>query len=862
MATWRKGLRAKRILKMVDEWEGEDEHNNLERTDILRRDDKAAIDLKNKPTTSYTGKGDTKREPSLDIFELGTVNLNLKNSTEKDSPSSSGRNDYNIDIINERVIRTPSSVMNFSHILDNIDFIASPDGYIIHAKVERNLDETLKPIENNEDIIIKSPCKFVEDSTIIAESRVDESNDNINLRKTLTPQDRSILSPNDMVIFTNRDESPTKSDLFENYDSEKMKILVTCEPESRTLSTISVSGSLPSKSIESIDDDYGSLCINNLKRKRRRNKKDWIANKSKTLKNSGQAYVGYHSKKQYPAKSVGSSCKCKLKCGETFSFEIRNDIMRTFYKLGNRELQWQYIIKYVTSESVKKLQVIRNKNRTQTIRYYLPLEDDKVRVCKVFFLNTLQISEQTVYTAIEKNDSDLDKMDNRGKHNNRPHKMSVPTEESIVSHIKLFPSKEAHYVRKSSKRKYLCETLNISKMYRLYTDWFKKQTDGRYSDDQMATKRQYETIFNTKFNYSFFNPKKDLCGTCTLYEQLEGENKESLKDKYMKHISNKERIREIKNSEKEHFGDNSTLAIFDLEKVFGVPQSEVEIFNYKRKYPVYNFTVFDSSRKKGYCYMWHAQIAKRGSIEIGSCLYNFIEEQYNKKINKISFYSDGCAGQNKNRFVFALYLFAATKFKLEITHSFFEPGHSQNEGDSMHACIERALKNKQIYTPDQLYGLVMNAKQTGEKYKLKEMRQTDFYNIKDLITGQNWLNDTKGKRIYWSKIKQIKVTYTNPHSLYYKYEYDEDFSEMITASTSTENTRKRKSTTNATTSSVTDVILKPAYNGPVPISKALHEDLLSLCRINAIPHNYHSFYNSLISTITETVTDEDDSENE
>lgn len=241
-----------------------------------------------------------------------------------------------------------------------------------------------------------------------------------------------------------------RSDLFENDDSEKMQ-LVTSEPGSRTLCTVSVPGSLPSSSMESIDDDDGSLCIKILTRKRCRNKKDWIANKSKTLKNSGQAYVGCHSKKQYPAKSVGPSCKCKLKCGETFPFEIRNDIMQKFYKLGNRVLQWQYIIKYVTSESVKKLQLIRNKNRTQTICYYLPLESDKVRVCKVFFLNTLQISEKTVYTAIEKNDSDLDKMDNRGKHNNRPNKMSVATEESIISHIKLFPTKE---IRKSSKRKY------------------------------------------------------------------------------------------------------------------------------------------------------------------------------------------------------------------------------------------------------------------------------------------------------------------------------------------------------------------------------------------------------------------------
>lgn len=128
--------------------------------------------------------------------------------------------------------------------------------------------------------------------------------------------------------------------------------------------------------------------------------------------------------------------------------------------------------------------------------------------------------------------------------------------------------------------------------------------------------------------------------------------------------------------------------------------------------------------------------------------------------------------------MFALYLFAAIKFKLEITHSFFESGHRQNEGDSMHACIERALKNK-LYTPDQLYGLVMNAKQIGEKYKLKEMRQTDFHDLKKLITGQSWLKDSKGIKIYWSKIKQIKVCYTNPHSLYYKYEYDGDFNEII-----------------------------------------------------------------------------------
>ncbi|CAH0731006.1 unnamed protein product, partial [Brenthis ino] len=453
----------------------------------IRSPTKVLIDV---PTTSYGEQGDNVQKPSLDICELQTVNLTRENSTENEMLSSSGA-DY-IDIINHQLIRTPTSVSNLSLILDNVDFVASPDGYIIHANKsksntptlfdctiqedntilnsdDKNLDETLVPIENNKGSV---------------HSIIDVKNVNIDINKTLTPQNRSNLSPNEMVIIINSDKSPRQQGIVENEDSVTLQVLGTSESES--LTTISASGSLPSSSIEPTDDDDNSLSItNDLARKRRRNEKERIANKSKTLKNSGKAYVGCHSKKQFLSKSVGPSCKCKLKCGETFSYNKRNAILETFYKLG----------------------------------------------------------------------------------------------------------------------------------------------------------------------------------------------------------------------------------------------------------------------------------------------------------------------QNKNRFVFALYLFAANKFKLEIVHRFFESGHSQNEGDSMHACVERAMKNKQIYTPDQLYGIVMNAKQTGEKYKVKEMRQDNFYDIKSLITGQNWLNNAK-----------------------------------------------------ATSSIADDVTLEPAYNGPVPVSKALHEDLSSLCRINAIPLHYHSFYNSLIST--------------
>ena len=154
----------------------------------------------------------------------------------------------------------------------------------------------------------------------------------------------------------------------------------------------------------------------------------------------------------------------------------------------------------------------------------------------IYIFNTLSISEKTVNTAIENGKSEEVK-DNRGQHEkqNRPRKMSVSTEQSVIAHIKQFPVKQSHYVRRDTKNLYLEKTLNISKMYRLCSDeWF--QSANYPNDVKMATKRQYETVFNTKFNCSFHKPKKDMCGQCTLYCQANGERKDQLQEVYTKHI--------------------------------------------------------------------------------------------------------------------------------------------------------------------------------------------------------------------------------------------------------------------------------------------------------------------------------------
>ncbi|CAG5036859.1 unnamed protein product [Parnassius apollo] len=143
----------------------------------------------------------------------------------------------------------------------------------------------------------------------------------------------------------------------------------------------------------------------------------------------------------------------------------------------------------------------------------------------------------------------------------------------------------------------------------------------------------------------------------------------------------------------------------------------------------------------------------------------------------------------------------------------------------------------------------MNTKVTGNKYKVHEMKQCDFYNTKSLISGkQNWLKDTKGNKIKWAKIMKVKVSRFKPHILQFKYNFEEEYLELGTEILLTRPRRGRKATASiAAEAESIDLHLKQAYDQQILISKALHVDLLSLCTSNAIPQQYHAFYDSLTS---------------
>ncbi|CAH1993850.1 unnamed protein product [Acanthoscelides obtectus] len=105
--------------------------------------------------------------------------------------------------------------------------------------------------------------------------------------------------------------------------------------------------------------------------------------------------------------------------------------------------------------------------------------------------------------------------------------------------------------------------------------------ESKYCDEngiqRKATESVYRTVFNTEFNLSFFQPKKDLCDMCHRYENGSKEEKREMEDEYQQHLRNKKLARDIKAANKERAKQSTKLcsAVFDLQQVLSVPKSDL-----------------------------------------------------------------------------------------------------------------------------------------------------------------------------------------------------------------------------------------------------------------------------------------------
>lgn len=278
---------------------------------------------------------------------------------------------------------------------------------------------------------------------------------------------------------------------------------------------------------------------------------------------------------------------------------------------------------------------------------------------------------------------------------------------------------------------------------------------------------------------------------------------------------------------------------FDLQGVLQLPSSDVSPMYYSRKLCTYNLTIYEMAPpNNAFCYVWTETNGKRGSLEIGTCLYKYIE-QLPKDVTEISLFSDTCSGQNRNQniSVLLLYLVQINPNVQVIEQKFLESGHSYMEVDSMHSSIETAKKNVPVYTIHDwmtIFRMARTSRSNKKPFNVIELKFGDFIDLEKFskLIMKNKLRNTLGEKVNWLKVKCFKYLKSKPWILQYRYDHTSEYMDISVLG------KGRPMNLN-------NLNLSRAYNKPRPITTAKKADLLKLCKSGVIPEDFHHYYKSL-----------------
>lgn len=267
------------------------------------------------------------------------------------------------------------------------------------------------------------------------------------------------------------------------------------------------------------------------------------------------------------------------------------------------------------------------------------------------FLRTFSITEKYLSTVLNKKlkaDSGIVEKDKRGKH---PPVNTTPLEvlKSVRSHIEKFPRYESHYSREKSKREYLGSEINITTMFRMYTD----ECDER--GIQKCSEWKYREVFSKEFNLSFHPPTNDTCDICDKYMVLEKQstaeeeklNLAKMKESHLKEADNRYKLK-AEDKIRSKGNAKETVVMMDMQKCLPTPSLKNCQSFYLRKLWVLNETIYDATSNESYCMMWDETIGARGGNEVASCVLKWCLKFLNSDTNYLTIWSDNCTGQNRN----------------------------------------------------------------------------------------------------------------------------------------------------------------------------------------------------------------------
>ncbi len=209
---------------------------------------------------------------------------------------------------------------------------------------------------------------------------------------------------------------------------------------------------------------------------------------------------------------------------------------------------------------------------------------------------------------------------------------------------------------------------------------------------------------------------------------------------------------------------------------------------------------------------------------------------YLQKLDKegkesVDFFCDGCAGQNKNSILPAMFKgFLSKSLNIKvITIYYFESNHGQSEGDSMHSVIEQNLaRTEEVFHPCQLSNIIEDARHKPCPYVVRHVKTSDIIDWKSYGQAMGILKCREaadGSSIDWTKVKQIKIHKDLANVISFKTSHTQKEFKTLTLG----NLRNLRSAKNSTSPCPKPDLPNCLYSNRPKLSAGKYQDLLSLC---------------------------------
>lgn len=446
----------------------------------------------------------------------------------------------------------------------------------------------------------------------------------------------------------------------------------------------------------------------------------------------------------------------------------------------------------------------------------------KVKVCRLFFLNTLSLGEDSFRRWTKESDIVIDAEDSTASTCNDNAEKRITAAGPLLKYtertkivktwLDLIPKVPSHYCRASSNKLYVEPNFRSEKhMHEVFVEWCREH------NNKAVSRPTFLRILNQE-NIAIHNPRKDQCDTCCSFKTGNISQKE-----YDDHIVKKNEAREAKKNAIESANDKVVVITVDVQSVLLAPKLLASAVYYKLKLQCHNFTIYDCRTKNVTIYFWHEADGGVSANEFTSCLVDYMTN-LEAATEKVIVISDGCGHQNRNRVLSSALSDLSQRNKIIIEQLYLEKGHTMMEVDSVHSTIERYIKPP-IYAPSD-YVVRMQQARPRNPYDVKSIHYDFFLNYEELPS--NFKSIRPGKKKGDPVVVDVRgLKYLPDGSVLYKLRHTEEWTVLP----------QRRSVSRE------PFLPTPLYQQSIKITESKHKHLQELKSV--VDKDYHPFYDSL-----------------